>query len=110
MSNYTLELPNLPNIFPTFHSSKLKHHFKNDAILFPSRKMAKPQPVLMNQGLKEYLVDEIIDSHQRGHGYQYLVRWTGYGPEHDHWMSISALNECAALNRWLELGNWPALQ
>jgi hypothetical protein len=62
MSNYTLELPNLPNIFPTFHSSKLKHHFENDTILFPSREMAELQPVLTSQGLKEYLVDEIIDS------------------------------------------------
>src|SRR5882762_5889347 len=30
-SNYTLELPNSPNIFPTFHSSELKPFFHNDA-------------------------------------------------------------------------------
>jgi hypothetical protein len=108
-SNYTLELPNSPNIFPTFHSSELKRHVENDAVLFPSREMAEPQPVLTNQGLEEYLVDEIIDSRRRGRGYQYLVRWTGYGPEHDRWMSGSALDECAALDRWLELdGNRPA--
>jgi hypothetical protein len=61
-SNYTLELPNSPNIFPTFHSSELKPHFANDPVLFPSRKMAEPQPVLTDQGLEEYLIEEIIDS------------------------------------------------
>jgi hypothetical protein len=45
-SNYTLELPNLPNIFPTFHSSELKPHFANDHSLFPLHEMAKPQPVI----------------------------------------------------------------
>ncbi|KIM88040.1 hypothetical protein PILCRDRAFT_62841, partial [Piloderma croceum F 1598] len=61
-SNYTLELPNSPNIFPTFHSSELKPHFTNDCSLFPSHEMAKPQPVITNQGIKEYLVQDIIDS------------------------------------------------
>ena len=82
-SNYTLELPNLPNVFPTFHSSELKPYLKNNPILFPSREMAEPQPVVTNQGLEEYLVNEIIDSCRRGRGYQYLVQWTGYGPEHN---------------------------
>jgi hypothetical protein len=89
-SNYTLELPNSPNVFPTFHSSELKPYLENNPILFPSCEMVKPQPVITNQGLKEYLINEIIDSRHRGCGYQYLVWWTGYGPEHDQWMSSSA--------------------
>jgi len=35
-SNYTLETPNSPNTFPTYHASELKRHFANDPILFPS--------------------------------------------------------------------------
>jgi hypothetical protein len=35
MSNYTLELPNSPNTFPTFHASELKPFLLNDATLFP---------------------------------------------------------------------------
>ena len=101
-SNYTLELPNSPNTFPTFHASELKPFLPNDATLFPSRELAQPQPVVTANGLEEYLVQEIIDSHQCGKGYQYLVRWTGYGPEHDRWLAGSTLTDCEALNIWLE--------
>src|ERR1700729_4262735 len=38
-SSYTLKLPNLPNIFPTFHASELKRFFPNDSTLFPSREL-----------------------------------------------------------------------
>ncbi|KIM80242.1 hypothetical protein PILCRDRAFT_73495, partial [Piloderma croceum F 1598] len=54
-SNYTLELPNSPNTFPTFHSSELKPHFTNDCSLFPLHKMAEPQPVFTNQVFKSIL-------------------------------------------------------
>jgi hypothetical protein len=100
-SNYTLELPNSPNTFPTYHASELKAFLPNDDTLFPSRKVPQPQPVVTSDGLEEYHVEEIIDSRRRGKGWQYLVRWTSYGPEHDHWLAGSALNECAVLDAWL---------
>jgi hypothetical protein len=43
-----------------------------------------------------------VDSRKRGHGRQYLVRWLGYGPEHDEWLPARELEECEALDRWLE--------
>jgi hypothetical protein len=36
-SAYTISMPNAPNIFPTFHSSVLRHFVPNDDTLFPSR-------------------------------------------------------------------------
>ena len=109
-SNYTLELPNSPNIFPMFHSSELKPFFHNDTSLFPSPELAEPQPIITPQGLEEYLIDEIIDSQRRGCGHQYLIWWTGYGPEHDHWMSGASLDNCKALDRWLDIEDQPASQ
>jgi len=100
-SNYTLELPNSPNTFPTYHASELKSFLPNDSDLFPSREVPQPQPVVTSGGLEEYHVEKIIDSRRRGKGWQYLVRWTGYGPEHDRWLAGSALDECAALDAWL---------
>jgi hypothetical protein len=82
-TNYTLDLPNSPNTYPTYHASELKPYLSNDADLFPSCELNQPQPILTPDGLEEYFVQEIIDSHRRGKGWQYLVRWTGYGPEHD---------------------------
>jgi hypothetical protein len=38
-SSYGLALPNLPNVFPTYHASLLKRHNKNNASLFPSREL-----------------------------------------------------------------------
>jgi hypothetical protein len=35
-SNYTLELPNAPNTYPTYHASELKVFLPNDPTLFPS--------------------------------------------------------------------------
>jgi hypothetical protein len=100
-SNYTLELPNSPNTYPTYHTSELKAFLPNDSTLFPSRETAQPQPIVTVDGLEEYHVQEIIDSRRRGKGWQYLVRWTGYGPEHDRWIAGSTLEDCTALNTWL---------
>jgi hypothetical protein len=99
-STYTLDMPN-SDVFPTFHASELKRYQPNDATLYPSREYARPGPVLAPDGLEEYFVDEIIDSRRRGRGNQYLVRWSGYGPEHDLWLPDSELENCAALDRWL---------
>jgi hypothetical protein len=41
-SNYTLDLPNSPNIFPTFHASQLSPYIENDAELFPDCELPKP--------------------------------------------------------------------
>ena len=35
-SNYTLELPNSPNMYPTYHAFELKLFVPNDVSLFPS--------------------------------------------------------------------------
>ena len=61
----------------------------------------QPPPIVTPDGVEEYLVEEIIDSRRRGRGWQYLVRWSGYGAEHDRWLSRTALEDCEALDRWL---------
>ena len=82
-SAYTLELLNSPNIFPTFHTSQLKHFTENDALLFPSWEHISPGPIMTSDGMEEYAINRIIDEWRRGRGHQYLVRWVGYGPEED---------------------------
>ena len=58
---YTLDLPNSPNIFPTFHSSQLKFFTENDASLFPSCEHAQPGPIMTAEGLEEYAIKKILD-------------------------------------------------
>ena len=55
-SNYTLELPNSPNVYPTYHTSELKACVPNDPVLFPSCKHARPGPIMTDDGLEEFLV------------------------------------------------------
>ena len=58
-------------------------------------------PIQNDEGNKEYYVRDIIDERKRGRGYQYLVRWVGYGPEEDRWIAGSELKDTEALNVWL---------
>jgi len=80
-SSYTLELPNKPDRFPTFHALLLHKHVPNDDKLFPSCKLDQPGPVVTPDGEQEWFIDQIIDEHAHGRGCQFLVQWHGWGPE-----------------------------
>jgi len=99
-STYTLDLPNSPNIFPTFHVSQLRPYHENDATLFPSREQPRPGPVVTEDGQLENFIDRIIDERRVGRGKKYLVRWVGYGEEDDEWLSRRELEDCEALDVW----------
>jgi hypothetical protein len=103
-SSYTLELPAGRGEFPTYYASELKLHVPNDPALFPSREHARPGPVLTPDGLQEHEIDRILDSRPRGRGYQFLVRWKGFGPEDDEWLRAGLLEDCEALDVWYESG------
>jgi hypothetical protein len=59
-STATLDMPNAPNLFPTFHISNIKPWHANDDIKYPSRTLAQPGSIDVN-GVEEFLVDSIID-------------------------------------------------
>ena len=80
----TLDIPNAPNIFPTFHTSHIKPFKKNDNSKWPSWTLEKPGPVSLNDP-SEYLVDRIIDHKKIGkNNAKYLVQWVRYGPRDYH--------------------------
>ena len=56
------------------------------------------------EGLEEYAIERILDEQRRGCGYQYLVQWVGHGPEEDRWLPQHELEECKALNVWINGG------
>ncbi len=100
LSSYTLDIPNSPAKFNNFHISELRAFVPNDSSLFPSREHPRPGLILTEDGL-EHLIDHIVDECCRGRGFQYLVRWVGYGPEDDNWLSRRELEDCEALDVWL---------
>jgi len=100
-STITLDIPNAPNIFPTFHISHIKPFKQNDDSKWPSRTLEKPGHILVND-IPEYLVDKIIDHKKIGKSnFKYLVRWSGYGPEDDQWISGRDLDDNEALDKYL---------
>lgn len=100
-STYTLDLPPSMKIFPTFHGSLLKPYRENDAAQFPSRTLERPGPVVGVDGEDEWFVEKILDRRKRGRGWQYLVRWRGYGPGDDSWLPGSEVEDLEALEVWL---------
>jgi hypothetical protein len=102
-SNYRLELPPDKNGRDMFHASQLKRHNDNDPKLFPDREYARPGPIMTSDGLEEFLINKIVDLRKRSCGHQYLIRWHGYGPEHDEWLPARELEDCEALDRWFEV-------
>lgn len=85
-STITLNMPNAPNLFPTFHTSNVKPWYPNDDTKYPSCSLEQPSPISVN-GSEEFLVDAILDHKKVGCGFCYLIHFVGYGPEHDHWIS-----------------------
>jgi hypothetical protein len=101
-STYTLDIP--LNTYPTYHMTQLKRYLLNNSILFPNHELSQPGPIVTSSGLEEFFVKNIIDSQHRSHSWQFLVRWTGYGPQHDFLIPSSELNDCEVLDLWYQNG------
>lgn len=99
-STYTLDLPNSPNIFPTFHASQLRKYVANDSTLFPTREHPRPGPVVTENGQLENFIEKIIDERRVGRGKQYLVKWVGFGDEDNEWLPRRELEDREALDDW----------
>ena len=103
-SSYKSKLPNSTNIFPTFHTSQIKPFTPNDDEHFPSRKNTDiPEPMLVDGELENY-VKRILDYKKVNKQPSYLVRWVGFGPEHNEWLPASMLEENEALDCWIDFG------
>jgi RNase H-like domain found in reverse transcriptase/Reverse transcriptase (RNA-dependent DNA polymerase)/Integrase zinc binding domain/Chromo (CHRromatin Organisation MOdifier) domain/Retroviral aspartyl protease/Integrase core domain len=100
MVAYRLSLPSHVKIHPVFHVSLLKP-YRSDGRVQPP-----PPPVLLNEDLA-YHVERILTHRERKYGKtlrkEYLIKWLGYGPEHNTWEPERNLH-CADLIKeyWLE--------
>ena len=94
----------MPNKCSSYHTSELKHRILNNDDLFSLWAHPEPGPILMEDSLEEHQIESILDLKCQGCGWKYLVRWFGYGVEHDKWISAKYLNENEALDVWLENG------
>ena len=86
-STVTLNLPDAPNTFPTFHISLVKPFLPNDDI--------------HDEG-QEFFVEQILDHRNRGRGRQYLVKFQGYPQTYNRWLPGRDLEHDASLATYLD--------
>ena len=87
---YELELPPTMKMHDVFHVSLLK--------LYNEQGTHQPPPVtILMDGGQEHEVELILDHKAKNRSKSYLVRWTGYGPEHDTWEPEASLRNCPEL-------------
>ena len=101
-STYMLLLPPTSKAHPTFHITQLRTHIPNDNELFPGCAHTPPKPLITTDGTTEYFIKKILDRWPHSRGHQFLIRWTGYSPEHDLWLPCSELLELEALAHFKE--------
>ena len=82
------ELPPTMKMHDVFHVSLLKPYHEDGT--------HQPPPVtILLDGEQEFEVEQVLDHRQEGkRSKSFLVRWTGYGPEHDTWEPEAALQNC----------------
>jgi hypothetical protein len=94
-----LDLPPLLGaLHSTFNISRLKL-YRDGRERFPDRPLRLTQPPAVDRdtnGDAEYEVDAVMAQRRFGPQQQLLVRWKGYGPEHDSWEPREEVRKTAA--------------
>ena len=77
-------------IHDVFHVSQLRPHI-------PGESSAAPTDPVKVDDEAQYEVECLLRHRAHCGGTRYLVRWTGYGPEHDEWIHEDNLGHAKAL-------------
>jgi len=84
---YRLKLPyRMKQLHPVFNVVKLT--LAPDDPITGRKTEDHPLPIVID-GEAEWEVEEILDSHWHQRRFQYLIKWKGYGREHNSWESAS---------------------
>ena len=96
----SLELPPLLGaLHSTFNISRLKP-YRDGRSLFPDRPQRLQQPPAVEHdtnGVARYEVESVLAQRGTRARRELLIRWQGYGPEHDEWQLRSQLERDAPL-------------
>jgi hypothetical protein len=100
-STVSIDVPTQPNAFPTYYTGHIKPFKANDAEKYPSRTLQEPGPIMVD-GVEEYTVEKIIAHRKIGRGYQFRVKFLGWGPEQERWIAGRELEDNEALDHYWE--------
>jgi len=88
-TTYELELPEHMHISPVFNEYLLSPYQED-----PDRP-EEAQPAILIDGAEEYEVEKVIRERLSRNKIFLLIRWKGYGPEHDSWQEFKTLTNAA---------------
>ena len=87
---YYLKLPHqMKQLHPVFNVVKLTPAL--DDLITECKTEDHPPPIVID-GEVEWKVEKILDSHWHWRRFQYLIKWKGYGCEHNSWESTSEVS------------------
>ena len=96
-SAYKLTLPPNMRVHPVFHVSLLHAYHANG-------KVQPPPPLFFDDGVPFYEVEAVLKHREVKKGKrvvkQYLIKWAGYGPEHNTWEPEKHLNQACLDEYW----------
>jgi hypothetical protein len=93
---YALKLPSHMKIHPVFHVSLLRpYHHDVERVQPP------PDPIELEDG-PEYFVQGIRNHRGPLRRREFLVQWTGYGPEHDSWEPEREIGKTKAYELYIQ--------
>ena len=96
---YRLDLPTTWRVHPVISVAQLEP-WPNENDPF-GRPQPNTQPTVIVQGQEEYEIERLLRKRtiRRGRRYstEYLVRWVGWGPEHDSWFNVKDLGNARDL-------------
>ena len=84
---YKLKLPEKYWTHPVFNQALLSPYNETQE---HGENFLRPPPDIL-EGEEEYEVEAIISHCRKGKGFQYLIRWKGYAPSDDSWVSEKSL-------------------
>jgi hypothetical protein len=94
--SYRLELPRtLSRLHPVFPVIKLSLAEPDP---FPGRVPAPPPPPVLVDGEEEFEVEKVLDSRIRYRRLEYLIKWRGYGAEHNSWSAHYNVHAAEAID------------
>lgn len=103
---YKLDVPQDWRIYPVFSIAQLEPAPSPAEDPFGHLRPEHPPPVFVEgdtDAVKSFEIDRLLNKRTvkkgRGHAVEYLVRWTGYGPEWDRWYNIKDLDNATKLVR-----------
>jgi len=76
----------MKQLHPVFNIVKLTPALDNP---ITGHKMEDHLPLIVIDGEAEWEVEEILNSRWHWRRFQYLIKWKGYGREHNSWESTS---------------------